>query len=77
MDINEIEKSKAHITVEIIEYVANSVVIKTIWLFLVSSVQVLARGLVETVWVTAKFDGEISLMIVRVPSPWELNASMV
>jgi quercetin dioxygenase-like cupin family protein len=30
MDINEIEKSKAHITVEIIEYVPNSVVIKTI-----------------------------------------------
>ncbi|MEI7660848.1 MAG: cupin domain-containing protein [Bacteroidota bacterium] len=30
MDINEVEKSKAHITVEIIEYVPNSVVIKTI-----------------------------------------------
>jgi quercetin dioxygenase-like cupin family protein len=30
MDINEIEKSKAHITVEIIEYVPNSVVSKTI-----------------------------------------------
>lgn len=30
MDINELEKSKAHITVEIIEYVPNSVVIKTI-----------------------------------------------
>jgi len=30
MDNNEIEKSKAHITVEIIEYVPNSVVIKTI-----------------------------------------------
>jgi quercetin dioxygenase-like cupin family protein len=31
MDINsEIEKSKAHITVEIIEYIPNSVVIKTI-----------------------------------------------
>lgn len=30
MDTNEIEKSKAHITVEIIEYIANSVVIKTI-----------------------------------------------
>jgi quercetin dioxygenase-like cupin family protein len=30
MDINEIEKSKVHITVEIIEYVPNSVVIKTI-----------------------------------------------
>ena len=30
MDINEIEKSKVHITVEIIEYLQNSVVSKTI-----------------------------------------------
>jgi quercetin dioxygenase-like cupin family protein len=30
MGITELEKSKAHITVEIIEYVPNSVVIKTI-----------------------------------------------
>jgi len=30
METTEIEKSKTHITVEIIEYVANSVVIKTI-----------------------------------------------
>ncbi|HKR03550.1 MAG TPA: cupin domain-containing protein [Bacteroidia bacterium] len=30
MDTVELEKSKAHITVEIIEYVSNSVVIKTI-----------------------------------------------
>ncbi len=30
MDDNELEKSKAHITVEIIEYISNSVVIKTI-----------------------------------------------
>ncbi|KAI9449987.1 cupin domain-containing protein [Russula earlei] len=30
MDTSEIEKSKAHITVEIIEYIPNSVVIKTI-----------------------------------------------
>ena len=30
MDINEIEKGKAHIIVEIIEYVSNSVVIKSI-----------------------------------------------
>jgi quercetin dioxygenase-like cupin family protein len=30
METSEIEKSKAHITVEIIEYIANSVVIKTI-----------------------------------------------
>ena len=30
MDTSEVEKSKAHVTVEIIEYVPNSVVIKTI-----------------------------------------------
>ncbi|HBB91926.1 MAG: cupin [Bacteroidetes bacterium GWF2_49_14] len=30
MDTAELEKSKVHITVEIIEYIANSVVIKTI-----------------------------------------------
>jgi len=30
MEITELEKSKAHITVEIIEYITNSVVIKTI-----------------------------------------------
>jgi quercetin dioxygenase-like cupin family protein len=30
MEVNELEKSKAHITVEIIEYVANAVLIKTI-----------------------------------------------
>ena len=30
MDTNEIEKSKIHITVEIIEYIPNSVVIKTV-----------------------------------------------
>ena len=30
LDTKELEKSKAHIIVEIIEYMANSVVIKTI-----------------------------------------------
>jgi len=30
MDTTEVEKAKTHITVEIIEYIANSVVIKTI-----------------------------------------------
>ena len=54
-----------------------SVVIKMMAFFLVSSVQVLARDLVCTVCVTSKLVGLFSLMIVRVPSPWELNASMV
>ncbi len=56
---------------------AGSVVIKMIWLFLVSSAQVLARDLVCTVCVTSKLVGLFSLMMVRVPSPCELNASIV
>ena len=30
IEVHELDKSKAHITVEIIEYVANAVLIKTI-----------------------------------------------
>src|SRR6185369_5118694 len=54
-----------------------SVVIKTIWFFFVSSVQVLARALVCTVCSTSKLVGLISLMMVNVPSAPELNASCV
>jgi hypothetical protein len=46
-------------------------------LVLVSSVQVLARGIVLTVCSTTKLVGLFSLMMVSVPSPWELKASMV
>src|ERR1051326_3619510 len=56
---------------------AGSVVIKMIWFLLASSVQVLARDLVRTLCSTSKLVGLFSLMIVNVPSPWELNASMV
>ena len=52
-------------------------VIKMIWLFLVSKVQVLARDFVCTVCATSKLVGLFSLMMVNVPSPCELNASMV
>src|SRR3954464_7797378 len=43
-----------------------SVVIKTMRSVLRSSVHVLARAFVCTVWVTAKLEGECSLMIVSV-----------
>ena len=56
---------------------AGSVVITMIWLRLVSSVQVLARDLVCTVCSTSKLVGLVSLMMVSVPSPCELMASMV
>src|SRR5205823_437204 len=54
-----------------------SVVIRTIWFFFVSSVQVLARDLVCTVCSTSKLVGLVSLIMVSVPSPCELKASMV
>src|SRR5580692_2725641 len=43
----------------------------------VSSVMVLARCGVNTVCSTAKSVGEFSLITVSVPSPWELNTSIV
>src|SRR4029077_2779256 len=56
---------------------AGSVVIKMIWLLLVSSVQVFARDLVCTFCPTSNLLGLFSLMMVSVPSPCELKASMV
>src|ERR1017187_7379126 len=56
---------------------ARSVQIKTIWLCLVSSEQVLQPCLVCTVCDTAKLVGLLSLMMVSVPSRCELNASIV
>jgi quercetin dioxygenase-like cupin family protein len=57
MDTNEIEKATAHITVEIIEYVPNSVVIKTILKKTTGSVTVMSvdsgEGLAEK---TTAFD---------------------
>jgi quercetin dioxygenase-like cupin family protein len=51
MESQEIEKSKVHITVEIIEYVANSVVIKTILKKTTGNISVISvdsgEGLVE------------------------------
>lgn len=53
MDLIEVEKSKAHITVEIIEYVPNSVVIKTILRKSTGNISVMSfdsgEGLTETI----------------------------
>lgn len=63
MDINEIEKSKAHITVEIIEYVPNSVVIKTIIKKSTGNISVMSfdsgEGLTEK---TTPFDSFIQII---------------
>lgn len=57
MDLLELEKSKAHITVEIIEYIPNSVVIKTILKKSTGNISVMSfdagEGLVEK---TTPFD---------------------
>ncbi|MFZ4457031.1 MAG: cupin domain-containing protein [Bacteroidales bacterium] len=57
MDLSELEKSKAHITVEIIEYIPNSVVIKTILKKSTGNISVMSfdegEGLVEK---TTPFD---------------------
>src|SRR5512146_1912513 len=56
---------------------ARSVQIRTMRLFFESSEQVLHPALVSTFCSTAKLVGLFSLMIVSVPSRWELNASIV
>lgn len=57
MEKNEVEKSKAYITVEIIEYITNSVVIKTILKKSTGNISVMSfdsgEGLTET---TSPFD---------------------
>ena len=63
MDKNEVEKSKAHITVEIIEYVPNSVVIKTILKKSTGNISVMSfdsgEGLVEK---TTPFDTFVQII---------------
>jgi quercetin dioxygenase-like cupin family protein len=63
MDIKEVEKSIAHITVEIIEYVANSVVIKTILKKSTGNISVMSfdsgEGLIEK---TTAFDTFIQII---------------
>ena len=55
----------------------NSAPISNTWPVLVSSVSVFALTIVLTVCSTVKLFGLSSLITVRVPSPCELNASMV
>jgi len=63
MDTTEIEKSKAHITVEIIEYLPNAVVIKTILKKSTGSISVMSfdsgEGLTEK---TAPFDTFVQII---------------
>jgi len=63
MDNKEVEKSIAHITVEIIEYVANSVVIKTILKKSTGNISVMSfdsgEGLIEK---TTAFDTFIQII---------------
>ena len=63
MDTKEIEKSLAHITVEIIEYVTNSVVIKTILKKSTGNISVMSfdsgEGLIEK---TTAFDTFIQII---------------
>jgi quercetin dioxygenase-like cupin family protein len=85
MDINEIEKARAHITVEIIEYVANSVVIKTILKKSTGSVTVMSvdsgEGLAEK---TTAFDtyaqvieGKANIVIAGVSNILQTGESIV
>jgi quercetin dioxygenase-like cupin family protein len=63
MDTIELEKSKAHITVEIIEYVPNSVVIKTILKKTTGNISVMSfdsgEGLTEK---TTPFDTFVQIL---------------
>lgn len=85
MDLAEIEKSKAHITVEIIEYMEESVVIKTILKKSTGSVSVMSfdigQGLEER---STPFDtfvqvieGEADIVINDVSNIITLGSSIV
>ena len=85
MNTKEIEKSKAHITVEIIEYVNNSVVIKTILKKSTGNISVMSfdagEGLVEK---TSPFDtyaqiieGKANIVINGISSLLQTGQSIV
>ena len=63
MDATEIEKSRIHITVEIIEYIANAVVIKTILKKTTGNISVMSfdtgEGLTES---TTPFDTFVQII---------------
>jgi quercetin dioxygenase-like cupin family protein len=85
MDIPEIEKSKTHITVEIIEYIANSVVIKTIMKKSTGNISVMSfdsgEGLTEKTTPFDTFaqiiDGQATIVIDGVPNLLTTGMSIV
>jgi quercetin dioxygenase-like cupin family protein len=85
MEIPEIEKEKAHITVEIIEYIPNSVVIKTILKKTTGNISVMSfdsgEGLTEK---TTPFDtfvqvieGQAEIVISRKSHVLQIGQSIV
>ncbi|MFN3852063.1 MAG: cupin domain-containing protein [Spirosomataceae bacterium] len=85
MEIPEIEKSKAFITVEIIEYLANSVVIKTILKKSTGNISVMSfdsgEGLTERTTPFDTFvqiiDGKAEIVIRDTPNILETGQSIV
>lgn len=85
MDNNELEKSKAHITVELIEYMTNSIIIKTIMRKSTGNVSVISfdsgEGLTEK---TSPFDtflqiieGEAHIVIDGKPIMLKMGESII
>lgn len=85
MDNKELEKSKAHITVEIIEYIPNSVVIKTIIKKSTGNISVMSfdsgEGLTEKTTPFDTFvqiiDGKAEIIINNVSHLLQIGESIV
>jgi len=85
MKTSEIEKSQAHITVEIIEYIANSVVIKTILKKSTGNISVMSfdsgEGLTEKTSPFDSFvqiiDGDAIIVIDKIPNLLKTGQSIV
>lgn len=85
MDTTDIEKSKAYITVEIIEYIPNSVVIKTILKKSTGNISVMSfdsgEGLTERTTPFDTFaqiiDGEANIVINNVSNKLKIGQSIV
>src|SRR6188768_1946753 len=85
MDTIEIEKAKAHITIEIIEYVPNSVVIKTILKKTTGNISVMSfdsgEGLTEKTTPFDTFaqiiDGQAEIVIDKVTTLLESGQGII
>jgi quercetin dioxygenase-like cupin family protein len=85
MEIIELEKSKAHITVEILEYIPNAVVIKTILKKSTGNISVMSfdsgEGLTEKTMPFDTFvqiiDGQADIVISGVSNLLQTGQSMV